>query len=133
MNDLQGIGVKVVTATGNAKPLLREIAALLESLANGGPGGSIDLRRLPMLSGDHAVLDQTLGEGEVSAEITALGPTRIRETGIHGVWRVIHCNADGEPVAEFIEVARMPAILATPDEDIQDGLERLRDKLRRQE
>lgn len=129
MSGLADISVKVVEETGNAGPVLCEIAALLENLLQGGPGGSIDLRSLPMLSGDHAILDRTLGEGEVTAEVNALGPTHVRETAIHGVWRITHCNVEGEVVAEFIEVAGVPSILAAPVEDMREGLQALRGAL----
>ncbi len=79
-----------------------------------------------MRAGDRAILESTLGKGEVSAEIHALGATRIRETAIHGVWWVSHCNSGDEVVAEFIEIAHFPAILAAPEEDILEGLLQLR-------
>lgn len=129
MSGLSEIGVRVVAETGNAIPLLHEIAALLEILARDGKGGSIDLGSMPMLPGDRAILEEVLGQGEVNAEIDALGPSRIRETAIRGVWWVTHCNAEGETVADLIEVARVPAILVTPVEDVGDGLQSLRDRL----
>lgn len=129
MSGLSEIGVRVVAETGNAIPLLHEIAALLETLARDGKGGSIDLGSMPMLAGDRAILEEVLGRGEVNAEIDALGPSRIRETAIPGVWWVTHCNAEGDTVADLIEVARVPTILVTPEEDVRDGLQSLREKL----
>lgn len=129
MSGLSEIGVRVVAETGNAIPLLHEIAALLETLARDGKGGSIDLGSMPMLPGDRAILEEVLGRGEVSAEIDALGPSRIRESAVRGVWWVTHCNAEGETVADLIEVAHVPTILVTPEEDLHDGLLSLREKL----
>lgn len=130
MSGLDEIGIHIVPAeTGNALPLLHEVAYLLERLAQDGVGGTIDLGSLPLLPGDRAILEETLGQGEVSAAIQALGATRIRETAIHGVWWVTHCNSGGEVVAEFIEVTRFPAILAAPEEDIRESLLVLRESL----
>ena len=127
MSGLSEIGIRSAEGeTGNALPLLHEIALLLERLTRDGASGSIDLGSLPMLPGDRAILEKTLGQGEVSAEIQALGATRIRETAIHGVWWVTHCNSGDEVVAEFIEVTPIPAILAAPQEDMREGWLRLR-------
>jgi len=126
MSGLSEIGIRTAAdETGNALPLLHEIAFLLERLTRDGVSGTIDLRSLPMLPGDRAILESTLGQGEISAEIQALGATRIRETAIHGVWWVTHCNSGDEVVAEFIEVTRFPAILAAPEEDVREGWLRL--------
>jgi len=130
MSGLSEIGICIAEdETGNALPLLHEIAFLLERLARDGASATIDLGSLPMRPGDRAILEGTLGQGEVSAEIQALGATRIRETAIHGVWWVTHCNSGDEVVAEFIEVTHFPAILAAPEEDVREGLSRLREAL----
>ncbi len=129
MSGLAGIAVKAVEETGNAGAILHQIAALLENLLHGGVGGTIDLRGLPLRSCDYQALDAALGHGEVTAEIDALGPTKIRETAIHGVWRVTHCNAAGEVVAELVEVAGVPALLAAPPDDMREGLAVLRARL----
>lgn len=114
---------------GNAAPLLHEIAALLDSLARTGQGGTLQLKGLPLLPGDYAALQEALGEGELSAELQALGPTQIRETALHGVWWVIHRNGAGEVMAEAIEVTRCPEILQTPAEDVSEAAQRLRERL----
>lgn len=129
MSGLSEIGVRVDAMTGNAIPILHEIAALLENLAHTGAGGSIDLGSMPMLPGDRAILEEVLGRGEVSAEIDALGPSHVRETALRGVWWVTHCNDAGETLADLIEVARLPSILATPDEDVREALQSLRERL----
>lgn len=113
----------------NAAALLHEIAALLGSLARTGEGGCVQLNGLPLLPGDYEALQEALGEGELSAELQALGPTDIRETALHGVWWVTHRNSVGEIVAEAIEVTRCPAILQTPAEDVSESAQRLRERL----
>jgi hydrogenase-1 operon protein HyaF len=113
----------------NAPALLSEIAVLLERLVESDATESIDLRSLPLAPADYACLEEVLGQGEVSAEIDAAGPTRVRETAVHGVWWVTHLNALGEPTAEFIEVTYAPEILKTHPSDAQAGLARLRSHL----
>lgn len=113
----------------NAAALLHEIAALLDSLSQTGEGGSVQLNGLPLLPGDYEALQEALGEGELNAELQALGPTQVRETALHGVWWVTHRNSAQEIVAESIEVTRCPAILQTPAEDVSEAAQRLRDSL----
>jgi hydrogenase-1 operon protein HyaF len=134
MSGLDQIGVQVVTALYDAAPsyvpaLLREIEALLAELVASGRNGRIDLRSLPLLPGDDARLAALLGEGEVDAALEVTGDTRVRETGVAGVWWVTHANADGETVAEFIEVTLVPEILKTHPQDARVGLTQLRARL----
>lgn len=136
MTRLEDIGVKVVppgidpgTLTMPARAALHELAALLERLVNSGEGGSIDLRSLPLSPGDYERLEVFLGQGEVSAVVEALGPTRVRETAVRGVWWVTHCNTDEEIVAELIEVTHCPAILETQLDDARASLMGLQARL----
>ncbi len=130
MNPLSQIGISVETTShGNGRAILREIEQRLERLLTSGEESSIDLSRLPFGPGDHALLVDVLGEGEVSAVVNSLGPTQVRETAIPGVWWVTHCNADDEVMGEFIEITRCPEILLTPHDDLRDGIEALRVRL----
>lgn len=128
MSALADINVKVQTAGGdaNAHAVLRELESLLQRLLAAGEEASIDLRSLPLTPEDYELLDASLGKGEVSAEIDSLGVTQIDETGISGIWWVTHYNAEDEVMAEFLEVTWCPEILLTTQEDVSDGLERLR-------
>lgn len=137
MTGLRDIGVKVVPASEDsgaltipARAVLHELAALLERLVESGEGGSIDLRSLPLGPGDYERLAAFLGQGEVSAVVEALGPTRVRETAVRGVWWVTHCNTDEEVVAELLEVTRCPVILETQPDDAHASLAELRARLR---
>lgn len=132
MNELKGIPIanaETPLATGNALPLLHEIETLLNELVTTGKAASIDLRSLPMLPGDYEQLRQWLGEGEVGATVEALGPTRVHETAVSGVWWVTHYNDDDQVVADFIEVAYVPEILKTHPADARQALETLRSRL----
>ena len=136
MNHLKGIPVTVDGAVpeaalshGNATPLLHEVEVLLSDLLSTGKAASIDLRSLPMLPDDYEKLREALGDGEVSATVDAMGPTRVRETAFHGVWWVTHYNSEDAVIAEFIEVTYVPEILRTHPADARLDLDRLRSLL----
>ncbi|HYL19709.1 MAG TPA: hydrogenase expression/formation C-terminal domain-containing protein [Burkholderiales bacterium] len=131
MTRLQDIGVKVVDSdppvalSGNAPALLHEIAALLARLVQDGSTGTIDLRGIPLTPADRTYLREQLGEGEVRAQVNALGPSEVRETAYRGVWWLTHHDAEGELCAELIEVTPLPAILASDAEELAESLQRL--------
>lgn len=129
MSTLDQIAIVEQPSDGNGRAVLREIEQRLRRLLTHGEESSIDLSRLPFGPGDHALLVKTLGDGEVAAEVNTLGPTRVRETAIPGVWWVTHYNSDDEVMAEFIEVTRCPAIISTPQDELQDGVMALRTRL----
>ena len=134
MSGLDAIGVRVeatlpAEASGYVPAILREIESLLAELVVSGRAGRIDLRSLPLLPGDEARLAAALGEGEVDADIQAMGTTRVRETAVPGVWWVTHANADGQKVAELIEITLVPEILKTHPEDARAGLKTLRERI----
>ena len=129
MSALDSIAIQTELETGNVKPLLHEIRHALERLAAGGDGVVIDLRSLPLAPGEEKRIEEALGEGEIKAELDALGPTRIVETAYPGVWLVTHWNTENEIIGRFIEVTRMPPLLAAQPEDIEAGLWRLKAEL----
>ena len=115
--------------TGNARALLNEMLGLLDKLAAGGEGGSIDLRCVPLSPGDWEELREVLGTGAVDARVDALGESRAQETRFPGIWWVTHRNEPGETVAELIEVCSVPTILRAPRDDVADGAVLLRQAL----
>jgi len=137
MNGLEDISISIVETTStsgelraNVRAILHEIETLLGKLLESGEGDIIDIRSLPLLPADYEGLEGALGGGEVYAEIDGgNGPTVIVETGMPGVWWVSHYGDSDEIIAEFIEVTRIPELLMSPPEDIDDGLERLRMQL----
>jgi len=132
---LPDLGVRVVARdpqtelSGNALALLHEIVTLLAALVQEGRIGAIDLRGIPLTPADRTYLLEQLGEGEVHAQVSALGASDVRETAYRGVWWVTHHNAEGEPCAELIEITPLPAILASDAEELAESLERLRASL----
>ena len=118
-----------VYSVGNIRALLAEIASRLEQLAEIGETGMIDLNSLPFAPGEYEQLRQTLGQGEVSARIEAIGASEIIETRYPGVWWVTHYNVEGDIVADMIEITAIPEIIKSQTEDIGTGLELLRAQL----
>lgn len=102
---------------------------MLDALLRTGETNSIDLRSLPLFPGDYERIRDTLGQGEVSATVNALGATTVRETAIPGVWWVVHRNSHEEVMTELLEVTFCPIIVQSQRGDVQSGLERLRERL----
>ncbi|PIE06644.1 MAG: hypothetical protein CSA74_11500 [Rhodobacterales bacterium] len=123
VNSLQELRAHV--PTGNAGPVLREIATALARLLDTGAPTIIDLGALPFSAGDERALDAALGEGEIRATITVLGTSQVVETGTPGVWRVDHYDQNGETLSRFVEITFVPEILKTQIPDARDGLARL--------
>ena len=131
--NLQNIPIRIENveeySIGSLRALLTEIAEHLEKLARDGTSGSIDLNSLPFAPGEYEQLRELLGEGEISAHIEVVGPSEIIETRYPGVWWVTHYNAEGDIVADLLEITRIPEILRSQPEDITTGLELLRAQL----
>lgn len=135
-NRLQDIAVRVVnddtSSIGNIAALLAEISTMLEQLLGRGTSSMIDLKSLPLSPQEYEQLRLTLGQGEVTARLEAIGPSEIIETRYPGVWWVTHYNVEGDIIADMIEIASVPAMLHSQPEDIQAGLERLQAMLEAQ-
>lgn len=104
--------------TQNVKPLLHEVKHALETLIENGETSIIDLRSIPLAPGEEEKILDTLGKGEVEAQLNALGLSEIIETQYAGVWVVTHYNDDNNIISRFIEVTTMPNILSSQTEDI---------------
>ncbi len=87
------------------------------------------MRSLPMSPQDRADLQRVLGEGEVLAAVNSGGPSSIRETSFPGIWWVTHCNAQGETIAELLEVTRVPEMLASAPDEIAAAARALRERM----
>jgi hydrogenase-1 operon protein HyaF len=126
---LAEIGIEVDAGTQNVQPLLHEIRHALARLLEEGRETVIDLRSIPLAPGEEAAIEQALGEGEVQATLSALGPSDFRETSYPGVWVITHYNRDDQIVGKFVEVAFVPSLLKSQTEDITAGLRRLEERL----
>ena len=114
---------------GNVKPILNEVLHAVDRLLETGEPTTIDLASLPFGPGELEHLEASLGNGELTAELDALGASRIRETAYPGVWWLEHRNAHNEIVGRFIEITRTPEILSSQEADIVAGRARLEDQL----
>ena len=119
-------------STGNALPVLHEIAHALVRLLETGEPTTIDLGAIPFAGGDERKMDELLGSGEVRATLDLMGTSHVAETGIAGVWRVDHFGEDGQTLSRFVEVTWVPDILKTQREDAESGLARLTAMLEQQ-
>jgi hydrogenase-1 operon protein HyaF len=112
-------GAPVFLATGAAEALIRacprvaallpDLAAALDGQAEDAPGRLFDVTAFS--ADETRLLGEVLGEGEVSATAALPGPVvaQIRESVLAGVWRVRFEGPDGRHVAEYVEVAAIPA------------------------
>ncbi len=115
--------------TGNDILILHEIRHALDLLIEKNQTTTIDLRSIPMAPGEEAKIEAILGEGEISVKLNALGPSEMVETGIPGVWLVTHYNMEKEVLGKFIEITKVPSLVATQEEDLTEGLAKLVNQL----
>lgn len=103
-----------IAARVGAHTALRDALALLEEVRHGGPNRSVDLSHLSMP--DLKLINQVLGEGEVSALVKSAGDAQVelsvQESVFAGVWRVIQ-SVNGAVVSDTLEVGAVPAVLKT--------------------
>ncbi len=109
-----------------AQSILFEIHGKLQNLLAKGEGGIIDLRSLPALNqASLQLLEKWLSLGEVSAMVTGVGKTEVRETAYAGVWWLVFHNQRGDIVTESIQIAEVPDILKSQLGDIELGFKKL--------
>lgn len=92
-----------------AVAVMDKLQSMLKRYQIGEPTQLLRLDAMP--DADLDMLNQILGEGEVSILIEGELTIRIQETVMAGVWRQRVTNAQGDLVAEVLEVADIPAIL----------------------
>ena len=117
------------TETGNVSLLLNEVRHALERLSATGETTIIDLRRIPLTEDEEATFQTLLGQGEVSAQIDASGPTDVVETAYSGVWLVTHRTTEDTIIGRYVEITTIPEIMLSQQPDIDIGLRRLQEKL----
>jgi hydrogenase-1 operon protein HyaF len=110
-------------STHNLRPLLLQVEHALKELRDGGQGTVIDLSAMPFSEQDEQDLRRVLGQGEVIARVDAFGPSQIQETAVSGVWLVEHLDAEEKRLMLHVEITRIPTMLVTPAEDIDDGVD----------
>lgn len=128
MTSIDKIPVQVEGMHGNVRPILNEVLHALDKLLEDDVPTTIDLAGLPFAPGELDQLEATLGKGELSARLDALGSSRIRETTYPGVWWIEHQNVHDEVVGRYLEVTRLPEILSSQEADIMAGRARLEEQ-----
>ncbi|MDZ7584303.1 MAG: hydrogenase expression/formation protein [Thiobacillus sp.] len=111
--------------SGNAPPLLRELAEQVRRLLETGETSAIDLSALPMTPADLDWLREKLGSGEIAVTLQAGGESTLDETACAGVWWVTHRNEQGAVASQFIEVAFVPELVKAHPQDVAIGREQL--------
>ncbi|MDH3532397.1 MAG: hydrogenase expression/formation protein [Gammaproteobacteria bacterium] len=129
MTSLDTINVQVEQSHGNVKPILNEVMHAIDRLLEAEEPTVIDLAGLPFGPGELERLEESLGRGELHAELDALGASHIRETAYPGVWWLEHRNSAGDVVGRYLEITRTPEILMSQDADILAGRARLGEML----
>jgi hydrogenase-1 operon protein HyaF len=91
------------------------VEQLLEKMQHHRPGGP-DAPRFSlraMAPGALRALNESLGQGEVSAIVQARGaaPWLVQETAFAGVWRVRRDDANGAPLEDNLEAGDMPLVV----------------------
>ena len=127
MNTANDIPIQAGAAHGNVRPILFEVLHALDKLLDDDAPTTIDLAGLPFGPGELEKLEVALGQGELEAQLDALGTSHIRETAYPGVWWVEHRNVNDEVTGRYIEVTRFPEILSSQDADIGAARARLRE------
>ncbi|MCO6184612.1 hydrogenase expression/formation protein [Rhizobium sp. L1K21] len=92
--------------------LLPKIADALEAQRDGEAGKLFDITDFS--DEDRALITETLGEGEVSGvAVLANGVTaQIQEALMAGVWRIRFTDAADRIVADYVEIAAIPAVVS---------------------
>ena len=99
-----------VSHLGRAIELIGQLAALA---ARWQPGERCVRELAGLNSKELALVNQVLGEGEVSAKALLAdgGEARIQESVFAGVWRVCRFDANGQQTGDSVEVAPIPELL----------------------
>ena len=107
-----------------ARQALAQALALLDEVRHGGPNRSLSLSALT--PADLRLVNQVLGEGEVSARVLSQGDAQVelsvQESVFAGVWRVIR-SVNGVPVEDSLELGPIPVCLRrTAAQDVRPPL-----------
>jgi len=98
-------------ALSEARDVLQEFLDALEPWdpALGAPGPQLRLDGVSPAALD--VVNEMLGDGEVSIKLEGLRRARIQESVFAGIWRVCEFDAADRLIGDWIEAAAIPAIV----------------------
>jgi hydrogenase-1 operon protein HyaF len=111
------------------RALFAELLSKMTALIEEDRSSSIDLRGLPLPPGALEALRNWLGEGETRATVKALGTTTIQETAFAGLWWVRHDKAQGNLIAEGLEISYCPTLLLPERDTVQSAAKELRRRI----
>jgi hydrogenase-1 operon protein HyaF len=109
--------------------LLHELVELLGRLIEADEPSHLDLTAMGLGEADYALLRDTLGEGEIMAEVGNGGRVSVMESGYAGIWWVTHLDEEGQVLSDFLEVGYCPEVLIAEMETVADGLNALKARL----
>ena len=109
--------------------LLNELLELLQRLIESDEPSHIDLLAMELGEADYALLRETLGEGEIMAQVSNFGRVSVIESGYPGVWWVTHMDDEGQVLSDFLEVSYCPEVLIAETEIVEDGFNALKARL----
>lgn len=92
------------------------LARVRDALADYSAGSAIGIEVSQLSADDLMLVNQILGEGEVSIKLGGESPLRIQESVLTGVWRVRRFGADGMCERDTVEICDMPPIVAASAE-----------------
>ncbi|RMH79499.1 MAG: hydrogenase expression/formation protein [Acidobacteria bacterium] len=115
----------------NAPAVIVEILQALRDLYQKGEEHTVYINKLPLTEEDRLTLLDVLGDGQVRISLKS-GGQRVewRETGISGVWIGVFYDRDEKPLLETIEVCYFPSLAKVQEEDLQDSIQRLEERLK---
>lgn len=91
---------------------IRRLEYLLARMDTWQPGEpNIELSVSDLDPANRDLVDQVLGEGEVSILFGGDGHIRIQEGVLCGVWRIQHMNSAGQVTQDHIEVGPIPSLV----------------------
>ena len=111
---------EIASRAGARAALARTLTGLQQLLAGQAAPRTVSLQGLG--AEDLALVNQVLGEGEVSAVVHQDGAAdewRVQESVFAGVWRVLHLQ-QGQVLADHIEVGAVPQVLLQAAADDAD-------------
>lgn len=103
-----------VTGLDGARETMRWLRRALADWADGAEPQLANLGALDEASRE--LVNQVLGEGEVSITYTGSVRARTQESVLAGVWRTVYLGSDDEVVADILEVGAAPHVVSLPFE-----------------
>jgi hydrogenase-1 operon protein HyaF len=92
---------------GAALRIVQELTERAAS-ARGGREVMVDVSHLD--AGEQTLLNEALGEGEVSIVVTRPATAKVQETAFAGLWRVMRFDDTGKLLEDYLELGAIPEI-----------------------